>query len=255
MEIKKLLDTLDDKQPLLVCDIDEVVLHFVAPFEAYLAHQGMHLLKTSFSLAGNIIDSATGTPLSSQTVSALALRFHEHYVDQQPIIDDAKQVLHALSSHFQIVFLTNVAEELTLRRIVHLNTLGLNFPLLQNVGSKAQIVAELAASTTSATIFIDDLPMHHLKVKVTSPEVFCIHFMADCDFRKIAEITPSVAEKAENWQEIKNLCLEKYKLGCFVFRHFILAFIARLTLFSAGRPHSRKQRFYFQWRAIILPRS
>ncbi|MEP3264155.1 MAG: hypothetical protein ABJM86_10455 [Hyphomicrobiales bacterium] len=209
MKIKSVMDGINSQLPLLICDVDEVVLHFVAPFETYLSERGMYLRKTSFKLSGNIINADTGESLSSLSSSALALQFHEEYVDHQPIIEDAQPVLTALAAQFQIVFLTNVAAELSMRRQSHLAALGLDFPVLQNNGSKAEAVAQLANITTSPTIFIDDLPMHHSMIKSTSPEVFCIHYMADSDFRKIAEVDQKIAEKAEDWQQIKSLCLQK----------------------------------------------
>ncbi|MEP2943248.1 MAG: hypothetical protein ABJO72_05580 [Hyphomicrobiales bacterium] len=209
MKIKSVMDGIDSQLPLLICDVDEVVLHFVAPFETYLSERGMYLRKTSFKLSGNIINADTGESLSSLSSSALALQFHEEYVDHQPIIEDAQPVLTALAAQFQIVFLTNVAAELSMRRRSHLAALGLDFPVLQNNGSKAEAVAQLANITTSPTIFIDDLPMHHSMIKSTSPEVFCIHYMADSDFRRIAEVDQKIAEKAEDWQQIKSLCLQK----------------------------------------------
>jgi hypothetical protein len=39
------------ERPLIVCDIDEVVLEFVSPFMAYLDHNGHELRATSFPLA------------------------------------------------------------------------------------------------------------------------------------------------------------------------------------------------------------
>ena len=209
MKILELIDDLDSKRPLLICDVDEVVLHFVAPFESYLSERGLYLRKTSFKLSGNVINADTGKPLSSLSSSAHVLQFHEESVDHQPIIDDAQPVLVSLAEQFQIVFLTNVAAELSMRRRSHLATLGLDFPVLQNNGSKAEAVAQLADYTAAPTIFIDDLPMHHRMIKSTSPEFFCIHYMADSDFRKIAKIDPEVAEKAEDWQDIKSLCMQK----------------------------------------------
>lgn len=209
MKISDLMESLDQSRPLLICDVDEVVLHFVAPFEVFLAEKDMRLRKTSFQLAGNIINKTTGAILSSHESSDIALQFHEQSVDQQPVIEDAIEVLTALSTHFQIVFLTNVAKELSMRRVHHLTTLGLAFPLLQNTGSKSGTVAQLADFVTAPTIFVDDLPQHHTMIKAASPEVFCIHFMADNEFRNIAEITPNIAEKAENWHDIKSLCLLK----------------------------------------------
>ena len=42
------------ERPLIVCDIDEVVLEFVTPFQAFLMDNGHELRATSFRLNGNV---------------------------------------------------------------------------------------------------------------------------------------------------------------------------------------------------------
>ena len=42
-------------RPLVVCDIDEVVLEFLTPFRNFLRASGLDLLPRSFRLHGNIV--------------------------------------------------------------------------------------------------------------------------------------------------------------------------------------------------------
>ena len=43
--------TLDPLRPLIVCDVDEVILHFLRGFEAYLNDNGLWLDPASFALS------------------------------------------------------------------------------------------------------------------------------------------------------------------------------------------------------------
>ena len=45
-----------DDRPLLVLDVDEVVLEFIRPFTGYLGTLGLELQPDSFRLHGNIVD-------------------------------------------------------------------------------------------------------------------------------------------------------------------------------------------------------
>ncbi|MEO1066534.1 MAG: hypothetical protein AAFW47_04060 [Pseudomonadota bacterium] len=200
---------IEEKRPLIVCDIDEVVLHFVRPFEDYLAERNAHLDKSSFKLGGNIIDRITNTRLDSKDAHALVQAFHADCVDRQPVIEGAMEALDALREAFQVVFLTNVAEDLAARRQAHLASLGLTQPVIQNDGSKAETVRALSARADHVTVFIDDLPPHHLMVKTAAPHIHCVHYMADETFRRLAYIPSNVGEKMDDWRGITRACMAK----------------------------------------------
>ena len=73
-------------KPLVVVDIDEVVLEFVAPFMAFLESQGHELRPDSFRLTGNIYFKETGQAAEKHTVSDLLERFFaEHDTWQSPV--------------------------------------------------------------------------------------------------------------------------------------------------------------------------
>ncbi|MEM8839015.1 MAG: hypothetical protein AAGE89_13045 [Pseudomonadota bacterium] len=195
-------------RPLIICDVDEVVLHFVSPFETFLKDHGAQLNKTSFKIGGNIIDVDSGNAYSNHDASEFVARFHRSYIDRQPPVDEAVDYLDRLSGDFQIVFLTNVPEELGIRRAAHLQSLGLNFPVLANSGSKAETVAALSSKADAPAVFIDDLPPHHFMVKTAVPSIHCIHFMADETFRRLAEIDDNLVTRTESWQDISAACLK-----------------------------------------------
>ncbi|NKF32532.1 hypothetical protein HER21_39585, partial [Pseudomonas sp. BGM005] len=48
------------ERPLVVCDVDDVVLQFIDPFQLFLQSLGHELLPRSFRLHGNIVSTADG---------------------------------------------------------------------------------------------------------------------------------------------------------------------------------------------------
>ena len=204
--ISTLIQKLDPQKPLLICDVDEVVLHFVAPFEDFLKRKNAQLKKKSFKLSGNIIDLPTGHAYSMEESGRLIQDFHNISVDQQEAVEGAVQGLQQLSAIYEIVFLTNVAATLTERRRAHLASIGAPYPVLQNEGSKADMVHLLSKDLTAPIVFIDDLPPHHHAVKAREPRVNCIHFMADATFRSIVSFDSEIAKKTESWLEIVDHC-------------------------------------------------
>ena len=55
-------------RPLIVCDVDDVVLHFFAPFLLFIDAEGHEFLPRSFRLTGNIISKADGVVLEEKDV-------------------------------------------------------------------------------------------------------------------------------------------------------------------------------------------
>ena len=60
-----------DRRPLLVSDVDEVVLDFVDPFTRFLASRGYRLASLQFRLTGNVVDTATGALLDAPATDKL----------------------------------------------------------------------------------------------------------------------------------------------------------------------------------------
>lgn len=206
LDVHTLVQDFDPHKPLLICDVDEVVLHFVAPFEDFLKSRNAQLKKKSFKLSGNIVDLPSGNAYTMRESGELIQEFHDISVDQQAVVEGAVQGLEQLSAVYQIVFLTNVAATLTERRRTHLASIGAPYPVLQNDGSKAEMVQLLIKDLAAPIVFIDDLPPHHHAIKAVEPRVNCIHFMADATFRAIVSFDNEIGIKTENWPEIVDHC-------------------------------------------------
>lgn len=65
------------ERPLIVCDVDDVVLHFFAPFLTFIEAEGHEFLPRSFRLTGNIVSKANGSALEEKDVHRLIGAFFE----------------------------------------------------------------------------------------------------------------------------------------------------------------------------------
>ena len=93
-------------RPLLICDIDEVVLEFVTPFMAFLNSRGHELRPVSFRLTGNIFSLETDSAVDQAEVSTLLEDFYGEQDQWQQAAEAAAETLDDLSSIADIVFLT-----------------------------------------------------------------------------------------------------------------------------------------------------
>jgi len=50
------------ERPLIVCDVDDVVLHFFAPFLTFIDGEGYEFLPRSFRLTGNMSPKTMAPP-------------------------------------------------------------------------------------------------------------------------------------------------------------------------------------------------
>src|SRR5262249_47008313 len=62
-------------RPLIVCDIDEVVLEFLNPFTAFLRANSHDLLPRSFRLHGNIVSLIDGRTADDAAIAEFLERF------------------------------------------------------------------------------------------------------------------------------------------------------------------------------------
>lgn len=132
-----------DDRPLLVLDVDDVVLEFVRPFPHFLKTRGFQLTLASFRLTGNIAETASGRLIEQAEVTALLGDFFDAQVDWQGITDGAAEALATLGRRAEIVLLTAMPHRHRAVRRAHLDALGLNYPLLTTEMAKGPAIAKL----------------------------------------------------------------------------------------------------------------
>ena len=197
---------LSSRRPLLICDVDEVVLHLVAPFEQVLKERGYELRTKSFRLTGNVFHMETGQEATQDDVwSALEQLFTEQAERQDPV-EGAVEALNGFAPHIDVMYLTNLPHDFAETRREHMQALGLHHPLVSNTGSKAPAIGAMKRERTA---FIDDTPLNLSQTRDAHPAVHAFHFMADETFRAMVEPIEGVEPSRANWSDTATAITKK----------------------------------------------
>ncbi|UAJ09866.1 HAD family hydrolase [Polymorphobacter megasporae] len=187
-------------RPLVICDCDEVLLHFVGPFGDYLAAEhDLTLNLESFALSGNI-RRADGTAVEPENFLPLLNGFFDTHMPTQTPSPGAADALAALAKDCDVVILTNVDDRHNTVRTNELARLGMPYRVVTNNGPKGRPVRALMdeyGATKGA--FVDDLPPHHGSVKRAAPEVFRLHMVADPRLHALIPASPDADARVDDW--------------------------------------------------------
>lgn len=197
------LDTIElvPDRPLIICDVDEVIVHFLRGLERHLNRNGYWLDASSFALNGNIRAHENGEPADTDTVGDLLLGYFDDNVTAMEMIDGARDALKALEAYADIIMLTNLPPRYRDARIRNLNGHGLDYPVIANVGPKGPTVEIMLARHTQTVVFIDDSPNNLMSVAAHTPHVDLVHFIQDPRFAKVAPPVGDVLLRSDNWAE------------------------------------------------------
>ena len=180
-------------RPLLVTDCDEVLLHMVRHFAAWLDAEH----DIAFSLQGDpFVQSMSrrgnDAPLEEKEVWALLGGFFDTQMDTQEPIAGALEALERIGEDADVVILTNLADDRNAARTQQLRKLGVTVPVYTNQGPKgAALKAIVEEHAASRAVFIDDLAGHH---KSASREVPHVHRLHLCGEPEIAPHIPCAHE-------------------------------------------------------------
>lgn len=187
--------------PLLICDVDEVVVHFLKGLEAYLDERGLWLDPASFALNGNIRYKAGGARLPAQELGQLLMDFFAARTRHLEAIEGAAAALAGISEHADIVMLTNLPDEFRTDRIANLAAHGIAFPVVTNEGPKGPAVASIAAGRRAPVVFIDDNHGYLASAREHEPDVHLVHFLQDHRFGRHVEHFDYMSLRTDNWGE------------------------------------------------------
>ncbi|NMD09226.1 MAG: hypothetical protein GYA66_14740 [Phyllobacteriaceae bacterium] len=188
-------------RPLVICDVDEVVVHFTSAFESYLSKRQMWLDTSSFALNGNIRHAANGTSVSAEEIAEMIDDFFALHTAELDAIDGAIAALHDLSAVSSVVMLTNLPHHARDKRIENLRKHGLDFPVVTNSGPKGPAIRHLADLTRETVVFVDDSPGFIASARQHAPEVHLIHFLHDERFARHLAHFDFVSLRTSTWNE------------------------------------------------------
>jgi len=194
---------LSGTRPVIICDVDEVIFHFIAGLEDHLAQNQCWLDPASFALSGNIKQLEDNEPVSAARVGELLFGFFDQSAHLLKPISGARQALQTLALNCDIVLLTNLPRQYLEQRKENLIFEGFDYPLVINRGAKGPSVARINQYAGQPVFFLDDSPDNILSVASSTPQTILIHFMQDERFRKVMPALPQAALKAKNWSQTK----------------------------------------------------
>lgn len=187
-------------RPLVVCDVDDVVLEFVMPFRRFLESLGHRLEPRSYRLHGNIISTLDQQPLADGLVTQLILDFFEAQEHWQTPFGDAVTSLKTLGDDADVVFLTAMPPRYTEMRRRLLDRLDLGFPLLATESPKGPVVRQMHGRRDLPLAFIDDMAHNHVSVADSVPECLLVHLMPQSDIHKHAPKPGPHVVQVTDWQ-------------------------------------------------------
>lgn len=194
---------LDPARPLVICDVDDVVVHFLKGFETYIDGLGLWLDAASFALHGNVRWHNGGHAAEDHHVSELIDTFFRERTRTMEPIEGAIESLLDIAEQAQVVMLTNLPHSAGESRRANLQDHGLVFPVITNSGPKGPAIRHLADRAGKPVIFIDDSPAFIASAQKDAPDVHLVHFLHDPRFARHIHPMGNVSLRSDHWDEVR----------------------------------------------------
>ncbi len=204
-ETQRQIDALaHDPRPLIVVDVDEVVLEFVRPFMAFLESRGHYLKTDTFRLNGNVISRETGKPAEDDTVARFLEDLFAEQDDWQHPVDGAAGALGQLGGEAAIVLLTAMPHRHHGIRRRLLDRHGIPYPLVTTEAAKGPAISAMRGDPSRLVAFVDDIPHNHLSVQKSVPDATLVHLMSYEPFKAVLPALPGEIFPARDWKHAQD---------------------------------------------------
>lgn len=200
-------------RPVIISDVDDVVLTFIEPFQRFLVENSFRFLPRSFRLTGNIVRIETEEAVDEIAVRGLLDRFFEEQENWQDPVAEAVAVLSDLSNDADILFLTAMTPAYIAQRRTLLDALGLHYPLVATREAKGHVAARILGDSAVKTAFIDDMAHHISSVKAYLPDCLLIHMPPESDVHAMAPGADKGTVTAKNWPEARHHIRKHFQLS------------------------------------------
>jgi hypothetical protein len=188
-------------RPLIISDVDDVILEFIEPYQRFLNARGLKFLPRSFRLTGNVVRVTDDTPVTEEDVKqSLHDFFEEQHVWQRPF-DHVLTALPQLAETADIVFLTAMPPKFTAARRLHLDALGLHFPLVAVETAKGPIASMIRDRHTAPVVFVDDMAHNLASVAEHLPDCLLLSLAPPSQVHAMAPKPPETARIVRDWAE------------------------------------------------------
>ncbi len=201
-------------KPLLICDCDEVLLHMVRHFGAWV--EEAHDL--AFSFAGGdfarMMTRRDGSAVERDAMWGLLDGFFPDEMHRQTLVPHAAEALAALAAQADIVILTNLQDACRAPRMAQLEAFGIAHRVETNQGGKGGPVARLVAEHgAGVTVFVDDLAVHHESVARAAPQVHRLHMVSEPALARHIPPAPAAHARIDDWRAARGWIAERFAAG------------------------------------------
>jgi len=202
-------------RPLLITDCDEVLLHMVAHFGAWLEEtQEIDFLLDGPDFGEALVRRPHGEPVPPQEVWPLLDGFFATEMHRQTLVPHAREALLRIGAIADIVILTNLGWHCHAGRVAQLAALGIEHRVVCNQGGKGAPVASLIEEfAPSAAVFVDDLPGHHESVAEHAPDVWRLHMVAEPALACHVGPARFAHARIDDWAEASDWVVERLRAG------------------------------------------
>ncbi|WP_333839070.1 HAD family hydrolase [Novosphingobium sp.] len=168
-------------RPLVVSDCDEVLLHMVAPYKAWLAeHHDVEFSMRSSDFSDAMRHRGDARPVAPAEIHRLLDLFFDTQMHAQPPIAGAVEAVNALAERADVVILTNLTDAYRDARTAQLDAVGIKARVFTNQGPKGPALQRILDEyRPSRAVFIDDLPFHHRSAAEMTPDVVRLHLCGE----------------------------------------------------------------------------
>jgi hypothetical protein len=195
--------TVAQHRPLVICDVDEVIVHFTREFEEFLAERNMELdfstYAHSFALTRH---KHNQEPIGAEQTGLVVDQFFTERTLGMQTIDGAVESLKSFARFADIVLLTNLPHQAGDHRRKNLQSHGLHFPVVTNSGPKGPAINRIASHVSAPVVFIDDSPGFITSAFEHAPDIHLIHFVHDERFSRINKPLDFVSLRTNNWTDL-----------------------------------------------------
>ena len=202
-------------RPLLITDCDEVLLHMVKHFRAWVGE--IHDIDYAIG-EGHMGESLThrsdGSALAPEEVWPMLGQFFPAEMGRQTLVPHAKEALAALAGEADIVVLTNLGDDCRDPRIEQLASFGIDVRVECNQGGKGTPVARLVEEHGNpVTVFVDDLAVHHDSVARHAPGVWRLHMIAEPELAIATPPAPHAHARIDDWRDARDWIAARFADG------------------------------------------
>ncbi len=198
-------------RPLVVTDCDEVLLHMVRHFRAWL-HETHEI---GFELNANPFSTMAwrgGVPLPDEEKWRYLDLFFDTEMHRQTPIAGAVAAIAELQREADVVVLTNLGDRYHAPRTAQLREHGIAAPVVTNQGPKGPALRRIVEHyAPSRAVFVDDLAHHLASAAELQPDVARLHL---CGEPAVAPHIPCAFEaghahaRLDSWSEALPWLLE-----------------------------------------------